>query len=123
MGVPMIGVTFGDDTPRVRLTDPETAHEAADTNDVSASIGAVLDTLKQYGPQSDGDLHALMLTLGHKYTEQRVRTARAALVQARMVEHTGQYGVTSTNRRTRIWGIPSAEISRLNRLDGVGHAL
>jgi hypothetical protein len=103
--VPMIGTAFGVDTARVRRSDPETSHEAADTSDVEASIGAVLDTLAQYGPMSDSVLHFLMVSLGYRYTDTRVRTARAALVKLGKVEHTGVYGQTVSGRRTRIWAV------------------
>jgi hypothetical protein len=102
--VPMIGTTFGIDTPRARRTDPETSHEAADVNDVEASIGAVLDTLRQYGPTTDEKLVNLMHSLGYQYTEQRIRTARAALVNVELVEFTGDREINPRGRKARVWG-------------------
>jgi hypothetical protein len=105
MSLPAIHSTFGGDAARARRTDPETSHEAADLNDVNASIGAVLDTLTQYGPLADHELHTLMESLGYPYTPERVRTARAALVQRARVVHTGDYRMTPRNRRTRVWAV------------------
>lgn len=109
MSLPAIHTTFGGDSPRVRRTDPETSHEAADLNDVNASIGAVLDTLTQYGPLADHELHTLMESLGYRYTAERVRTARAALVQKVRVEFTGDHRMTPRNRRTRVWAVTIPE--------------
>ena len=103
MTVPMIGATFGIDTPRTRRTDPTTSHEAADLTDVNASAGAVLDTLTQYGPKADFELHALMVSLGYPYTPERVRTARSALHHAGRVVPTAAYRLTPSNRRTQVW--------------------
>lgn len=106
--VPMIGSTFATDTARARRSDPPESHEAADTSDVEASIGATLDTLRQYGPQSDSHLTALMQSLGFPYTDSRIRTARAALVKLGKVEFSGRTGLTVTGRRTRIWAVTGA---------------
>lgn len=103
--MPTIGSTFGKDTARARRRDPETSHEAADLNDVNASIGAALDTLTQYGPQADHELHALMESLGYLYTPERIRTARAALVQRGRVEWTGEHHKTAHGRKTRVWRV------------------
>jgi hypothetical protein len=102
---PAIHATIGEDTPRVRRSDPETSHEAADVTNVEASIGAVLDTLTQYGPHCDWRLHDLMLGLGYNYTPERVRTARAALRDRGLVRATGNSDVTPTGRRTTIWAV------------------
>jgi hypothetical protein len=107
--VPAIHSTFGHDTARARRTDPVQSHEAADLNDVSASIGAVLDTLTQYGPKADHELHSLMLTLGYFYTAERVRTARAALVKKGRVQFTGDVTFTPHARRTRVWAVIPTE--------------
>lgn len=105
METPAIHTTFGKDTARVRRSDPETSHEAADLSDTSNSIGAVLDTLRQYGPLADHELSALMESLGYFYTPERVRTARCALEKVRKVEHTGDFRMTPRGRRTRVWAV------------------
>lgn len=105
MGTPAIHSTFGTDSARARRTDPESSHEAADHNDVAGSIGAVLDTLQRFGAQTDEQLVYLMGRLGYRYTGQRIRTARAALVKAGSAAHTGTHGQTITGRRARIWAV------------------
>ncbi len=105
MSVPQI--VMNDDTARTRRTDPLTSHEAADLNDVTASIGAVLDTLTQYGPKADHELHELMEYLGYPYTGQRIRTARASLVDRGLVRDAGYFHLTRRGRRTVVWEVAS----------------
>lgn len=100
---PPIHATFGRDSARTRRSNPSTSHEAADLNDVNASIGAVLDTLRQYGPMHDEKLHALMQSLGYPYTPERVRTARKALLDLGKVESMGDKALTTRGRRTIVW--------------------
>lgn len=98
---PPIGSTFGTDSPRARRTDPTTSHEAADHNDVETSIGLVLSALRSFGPSAD---HELVQLLGQSgFTPQRLRTARAALVERRLVEEAGYYRLTDNNRRAMVW--------------------
>ena len=99
---PPIHSTFGEDSPRARRTDPVTSHEAADTNDVSKSIGWVLDTLAR-GPLADHELVLMGTACGLPFTGQRLRTARAALVAAGLVEASGLYRLTKSNRRAIVW--------------------
>lgn len=99
--VPMIGSTFGDDTARARRSDHTTSHEAADTNNVRASLGLVLALLREHGPMADHELVARI----HTFTGQRVRTARAALVGRGLVEATGFYRLTPTGRRAQVWAL------------------
>lgn len=99
---PMI---WPDDSPRVRRSDPLTSHEAADHNDVEKSIGLVLSTLKAFGPSAD---HELVQFLGHSgFTPQRLRTARAALVERGLVEESGIYRLTPHGRRAIVWSVPA----------------
>jgi hypothetical protein len=103
--LPAIHDTFAEDTARVRRSDPETSHEAADLADTGNSIGAVLDTLAQYGPMADHELVAHMESLGYFYTPERIRTARKALEKLARVAHTGDFHMTPRNRRTRVWAV------------------
>jgi hypothetical protein len=104
---PAIHAAIDLDEARVRMSDPETSHEAADLNDVAHSIGAVLDTLDQYGPKADHELHGLMSSLGYPYTPERVRTARKALEKRGRVEFAGYWRLTPRGRRTRVWQVAS----------------
>lgn len=100
---PAIHSTPDGDSPRVRRTDPITSHEAADHNDVEKSLGLVLSALKAFGPSAD---HELVNLLGQSgFTPQRLRTARAALVERGLVEESGIYRLTSHNRRAIVWQV------------------
>jgi hypothetical protein len=105
MSAPAIHAAIDLDEARVRRFDPETSHEAADLSDVNRSIGAVLDTLEQYGPKADHELHGLMEGLGYPYTPERVRTARKSLEKRGRVEFAGFWRLTPRGRRTRVWQV------------------
>lgn len=98
LAVPMI--LPNRDIPRTRRSDPPTSHEAADTNNIHASIGLVLAALTDLGPLAD---HELVARLATSFTEQRLRSARAALVEMGLVEFSGFYRLTANNRRARVW--------------------
>jgi len=100
---PMIHSTFGTDTPRARRGDPVTSHEAADHNDVEKSLGLVLSALTAFGPSADHELVSLLGQSG--FTPQRLRTARAALVERGLVEESGIHRLTSHNRRAIVWQV------------------
>jgi len=115
MSGPAIHATFGEDTARARRSDPETSHEAADVNDVTSSIGAVLDILRTAGPMTDERLVAL---LSHTpFTEQRLRTAREALVKKGLAKFTERWGQTSRGRRARIWAAIDYPVALERHLD------
>ena len=99
---PPIHSTFGDDSPRVRRTDPVTSHEASDLTDISRSIGWALSTLARE-PFADHELVQIALNLGLHFTGSRIRTARASLVQMGLVEESGIYRLTENNRRAVVW--------------------
>jgi hypothetical protein len=100
---PSVGELWGD-SPRVRRTDPITSHEAADTNDTARSIGLVLDILRTC-PMADHEIESVAESRGSKFTGQRLRTARAALVEKGLVEATGEIRFTGHGRRTKVWGV------------------
>jgi len=93
-----------DDSPRVRRTDPLTSHEAADTNDTARSIGLVLDILR-VEPLADHEIATLAAARGSRFTGQRLRTARAALVEQGRVEATGIFRLTEHGRRAQVWQV------------------
>jgi len=105
---PPIHSIFGDDSPRVRRSDPVTSHESADLTNVSKSIGWVLDAIAR-GPLADHELVLLAAGLRMPYTPQRLRTARAALVQAGLVEPSGEFKLTQHNRRAIVWQFNDAK--------------
>jgi hypothetical protein len=90
-------------SPNVRLRDPRTSHEAADLTDEHRSIGLVLALLKEGGPMPDHEIEVAQSTKGEQFSGQRLRTARAALVEAGLVEATDEEAFTPRRRRTTVW--------------------
>jgi hypothetical protein len=94
---------------KARITDPETSHEAgASLGDVSITQARVLSLFREDGELTDLQLETRYLTRaltgGWPYqTPQSLRSRRAELVTQGRVEFTGQYGVSPTGRRARIW--------------------
>jgi hypothetical protein len=92
--------------PNVRLADPVTSHEAADLSDEEKSIGLVLSILKANpGGLADHQVEAIAVERGEKFSGQRLRTARAALVERGLVEDTDRKIRTPKNRRTTVWAV------------------
>lgn len=101
------------DSPRVRLTDPPTSHRAADATAKSrpGSQKAVLDALHRDGPLAD---HELVLAVqadatwngARMYSPSRIRTARAELVEAGLVQDAGFTRSTVSGLDAIVWEIP-----------------
>jgi hypothetical protein len=89
------------DSPRTRLSDPITSHEAADTNNITDSSAAVLAILATE-PEGLADWEIEFEHDG-KYTGQRLRTARHELVESGLVEDTGEFSTTLSGRRCKVW--------------------
>jgi hypothetical protein len=105
---PMVHSIFGGDSPRARRGDPSTSHEAADLTNVSKSIGWVLATLVR-GPLADHELVLMATACGLPFTGQRLRTARHALVEKGLIEESGIYRMTQSNRRAIVWQFADKE--------------
>lgn len=110
LAVPLIGSTFGHDTPRVRKDAPATSHAAAETNDVHGSRAVVLAAFHERKFFADHQLVAFLASSG--YTPQRIRSARAELAEAGLIELVGHYEgakfvpdttTTENGRQARIW--------------------
>ena len=102
---PPIHSSFGDDSPRVRRSDPATSHEAADTTNVLKPRRWVLETLARE-PFADHELVEIALNLGLHFTPQRIRTARAELTRMGLVEESGIFRMTESNHRAIVWMFP-----------------
>jgi hypothetical protein len=99
------------DTPRARRGDPVTSHEAADTNDVSRSIGLVLDILRTSRlPLTDEEIEfQAVFGRASEFTGQRLRTARKALVRQEQVVMVDKHGGrTSRARWSATWAAVKA---------------
>lgn len=106
---PMVGnaAVLGDrDTARARRGDQVTSHEAADSNDVTRSLGLVLSILTESGrPLTDEEIEFRAVVGRHsEFTGQRLRTARRHLQRVGLVEVADERGgVTSRGRRCATW--------------------
>lgn len=100
-------VLGGTDTPRARRRDLITSHEAADTNDVTRSLGLVLHILNTaLEPITDEEIETrAVVGHGSQFTGQRLRTARRHLVRMALVERAEQVGRTSHGRRSAKWQV------------------
>lgn len=101
------------DSARTRRSDPVTSHEAADstTNSIHFSQVYVYDTLRWHGPFADHELvefhedeaaHA-PYNVPQKYSASRLRSARAELVEQGRVVFTGEFVLTDSGRRAKVW--------------------
>lgn len=108
-------------TATARLTDPETSHEAAaSVGEISKTQFLVLLTIAQ-GPQTDEEIVSTFSVQVQNYkwvpaTPQSIRSRRSELVKLGLVSFLGEYGITSTGRRTRVWKITEAGIKHLSKV-------
>lgn len=101
-GLPLIGSTFGDDTPRVRRNDPLESHKAADSNNVRDSRAVVLAAFHERHHFADHELVEYLKSTG--YTPSRIRTARHELSADEILELAGTTK-TQTGRDARVWAL------------------
>jgi hypothetical protein len=89
---------------RARREDPWTSHLAADGVDVTKGQAIVLMAFMR-GPATDDEL---VDRIAHYWPEiqitpQSVRSRRAELVRKKMVEDSGEVGVTHNGGRSKVW--------------------
>lgn len=99
-------------SPNARRSDPDTSHEAADGNDIHGARAEVMFYLG-LEPLADHELVAMFeadanLVGAKTYTPQRLRTARAELVEMGLVEATGIYRLTATKGKANVWQLKGA---------------
>ncbi len=120
---PAINSTLTGDAARTRSTDPDTSHEAADSNGylLALSQREVLWLLERHGPLPDYVLErlhaehwdAMGMAPASRFTGQRLRTARQELVELGLVEATGakvpvvKHGA-KRRTKTKVWRIRTA---------------
>lgn len=96
---------------RSRSTDPVTSVDAGRSVNVAHSQQYVRDTLDVFGPFADHELVEFYEadSSGQKYygkfSPQRLRSARAELVEQGRVEFSGIYGLTLSGRKARVWQV------------------
>lgn len=93
---------FPDDTARVRKSDPVTSHEAADSNNVSKSHGALLTYMRVSGPIAQGQAED---ALYGQFSPSRVRSAFSELEALGKVKRTDQFRLTPSGRRAQVWSL------------------
>jgi len=99
--VPSLHSITGGDNPRVRRDSPATSHAAADSNNVGDSRAIVLDAFHRRAYFADHELvEFLAYTL---YTPQRIRTARAELAEAGLLELANYTTTTPSGRQARVF--------------------
>lgn len=99
--------------PKARISDPETSHEAAaslDPTKLSELMIAIIQITREAGKITDGDLiskyYEYSQIFGWEvYEPQTIRSRRSDLVKAGKIEFSGEYGITRSGRRTRMWKI------------------
>lgn len=111
---PQVLSIFDEDSPRVRKSDPVTSHRAADETrkSVSGSRDAVLAALHRDGALAD---HELVLAVqadatwngSRMYSPSRIRTARAELVEAGLVQATTYTRKTVSGLDAIVWEVAS----------------
>jgi hypothetical protein len=97
-------------TPGARKTDPETSHEAADSV-YRPSQTAIAVFFALYGHELT-DEQLFHKFEGHAHEElhpfaspQSVRSRRAELMDAGIIEWSGEYGLTRFGRKCRVWKV------------------
>ena len=96
---------------RSRSTDPTTSVGAGRSANLARSQDCVTDILETFGPMADHELVNLQQqglwgqTPWGKFSAQRLRSARAELVELGRVEFSGLYDVTDSGRKARVWQV------------------
>lgn len=94
---------------RSRSTDPTTSVDAGRSVRVAHSQQYVRDTLDVFGPFADHELVEFYEADGYgqrmygRFSPQRLRSARAELVEQGRVEFADELCLTPSGRKARIW--------------------
>lgn len=104
--LPTIGATFGDDTARVRKSDPLPSHEAADSNTTRAECEAFVTFLfKKFGPMTDRELARRFFADDHHPDAdfETPRKRRSDLTKRGQVLATTQTRPSLSGRNMTVW--------------------
>lgn len=91
--------------PRTRTTDPTTSVDAGRNANVRKSQREVLNILRQHGALPDYLLTAHAIAYGTSFSESRLRSARAELVEQGKVHALPQLGTTPRGRSCQVWAL------------------
>lgn len=100
-----------------RHGDPQVSHEAADTVDVKRDRYAVLLILYFLGEARDSDIERNAWRTEHG-TPQSLRSRRAELMRAGLIEVSDDHAVSDSGRRCRMFRLTRAGIEAAAKLDG-----
>jgi predicted ArsR family transcriptional regulator len=124
MSAPEILSQITGDSPRVRLTDPATSHEAADSISRKAREASAREVLTIIAasalPMTAEAIHeyheasAFMGLSEHTYSPSRIRTALKQLVDAGQVVATDRREKTKTGRSAQTWALTPRGEAALN---------
>lgn len=94
--------------PVARVTDPETSHEAAQSVYRPSDVACYIAIMMQDGACDDPVLiqrynDAVYEEIAPKASEQSIRSRRAELTSAGIIEWSGEYSLSAHGRRTRVW--------------------
>jgi hypothetical protein len=94
--------------PAARATDPDTSREAADSVYRPSEVARFIAQLFLQGSMDDETLVAdyeFHAAAGYttEASDQSIRSRRAELTRAGILEFTGSYSITRRGRRCRIW--------------------
>lgn len=97
-----------------RSTDPQTSFDAARSVDLTAGQEKVLDAFRRHATLTDEQLVRMLLA---ELSPSGARSRRAELVEAGLVEWTGETVRSATGRQTRVWRLaPKANKPEQGRL-------
>lgn len=106
-------------TALARNTDPITSHEAAAGIDTCRSNMAVLTYLRAHGPEyfTDAELvHGYRAAGAPRYSDSRIRTARADLSRAGIIHYAGLTRRPGHIRREQVWSL-DADAATARRIE------
>ncbi|MGN6200499.1 hypothetical protein [Humibacter sp.] len=98
------GLVMDTGGPRHRKADPVTSQLAAEGSDLEGSQAAVFIALAGVGERgaTDEEIKELVVGLG-RWSDARLRSARAELVAAGVVVDSGSLRTTSYGRDAKVW--------------------
>lgn len=112
--------------PKARHDDPPTSHEAAaalQDENIRRSQQEILDWLRSNGPMADFQIEELAERVGSHQSPSGLRTRRDELVTLGLVEDSGQFVLTPSNRRAMVWRALDGEIPETPELAPAGRVL
>jgi hypothetical protein len=106
-------------TPKARKTDPNTSHEAASKVSNVEQVRSAIYVILSANPNglTDGQIERIYEKARPELrwpfaSSSGLRTRRSELVEMGQVEHSGEYKLTESGRRTIVWKSKNPGVSR-----------